>query len=346
MRAILKGTLVAVASALCFGATTPLVQRAGRDAGPFATAFLLYAGASIVSLPGAVKARHAHLRRADLPRIALVALLGAAVAPTFFAWGLQRSSAFSASILLNLEVVFTVLLARMLFRESVSRRIVLAVLLMIVGGIFTLLGSTGAARTGSAWGTLALLAAVFAWALDNSLARPLADRDAAQVVGAKSLVGAVATFALCVATQDAWPSLAASAALLACGGLGYGVSLQLYVRAQRGIGAARTASVFALAPFVGALLAWLMADRAGGVSLAIASSLFGLGAWLHLSERHHHAHTHLDQEHEHTHRHDDGHHAHTHDTYPQNEHSHPHRHERIDHTHEHGEDLHHRHEEA
>ena len=346
MRPLVKGTLFAVASALSFGATTPLVQRAGRDVGPFATAFLLYAGAALLAFPGAFRARHARLRQTDLPRVALVALLGAVVAPTLFAWGLQRSSAFSASILLNVEVVFTVLLARWLFRESVSRRILLAVLIMIGGGILTLWSSAGSGGVGSALGVFALLAAVFAWALDNAMSRPLAERNAAQVVGTKSFLGGAATLVLTVATRGAWPSLPAAAALLACGAVGYGASLQLYVIAQRQIGAARTASVFALAPFVGALLAWLMGDRTGGASLAIASSLFGLGAWLHLSEQHQHAHTHLPTQHDHAHRHDDGHHDHVHDTYTdsESEHSHPHRHEHVEHAHEHGEDLHHRHE--
>jgi ABC-type nickel/cobalt efflux system permease component RcnA len=139
------------------------------------------------------------------------------------------------------------------------------------------------------------------------------------------------------------PAPSAVAILLAVGALGYGVSLQLYLRAQVVVGAARTASVFAAAPFVGALAALLLGAPAPGWPFHVAAALMIAGVALHLSERHSHRHTHEALTHTHFHGHDDGHHTHFHEPMPEGPHSHPHQHEAIAHDHEHSEDLHHRH---
>jgi drug/metabolite transporter (DMT)-like permease len=242
-----------------------------------------------------------------------------------------------------MEVVFTAILARLFFRERIGRRVVLAIAVMAAGGAATLGTSFVDARIGSPLATVALVAAVLAWALDNTLARPLADRDVSQLVAAKASFGAAVTLTLSLAIVESWPPWSMIAGLLACGALGYGAGLQLYTLSQRHLGAARTASVFALAPFVGALVAFLLGDRRGVGSFVIAAGLFGVGAWLHVSERHHHPHVHAPLEHDHAHRHDDGHHDHVHDVYPAWEHGHRHHHTELEHVHEHGEDVHHRH---
>ncbi|WP_394836423.1 hypothetical protein LVJ94_05900 [Pendulispora rubella] len=132
-------------------------------------------------------------------------------------------------------------------------------------------------------------------------------------------------------------------ALLACGALSFGLSLRLYLLAQRTLGAARTGSLFAFAPFVGAALAFAFGERDDVLLVAAAGALFGVAVYLHGTEAHHHHHRHEPLDHEHAHRHDDGHHTHAHDSPVTGEHSHPHRHDSTEHDHPHGADLHHRH---
>jgi drug/metabolite transporter (DMT)-like permease len=354
---IATGSAVALASAVAFGATTPLVQRFGHGVGPFATAALLYAGAALVAAlpltrrhagngpePAARDTRlhDAPLRRSDGPRVAAVALLGAVVAPMALAWGLQHTSGVTAALLLNLEALFTVALARLFWREPVGARVGAAVAVMVAGGALLVLEGRKESMA-AGWGGLAVVGATLAWAGDNVVGRPLADRDPRQVVLAKSSLGAVVSLALGRAFSEAWPAWGPAAALAACGAVGYGASLRLYLRAQRAVGAARTGSIFAAAPFIGAAIAGALGERAGGLATLGAGSLCALGVWLHLTESHEHAHRHEAVEHEHAHRHDDGHHTHPHDVYPAGEHSHAHRHEPLTHSHAHAPDLHHRH---
>jgi drug/metabolite transporter (DMT)-like permease len=193
-------------------------------------------------------------------------------------------------------------------------------------------------------GGLAVAAATLAWATDNLLTRPLAELEPSRIVLAKASLGALLAGALALVAREPLPALGPALGLLACGGAGYGASLRLYLAAQRALGAARTASIFAAAPFVGAVVAIALGDRPPVLATGVAAALCALGVALHLTEHHSHPHTHSPLLHEHAHRHDDGHHSHAHDPAVAGEHSHPHRHDGVTHEHDHAPDVHHVHD--
>ncbi len=334
------GVLLAVVAALAFGVATPLVQRASHDAGTFWTAALLYLGAAIASFPTRRPGREARLLRRDAVRLVAVALFGAFLAPAALAWGLRRTSGASASLMLNLEAGLTVGLGWLFYREHLGRRVLVAATLIAAGGAVLVLDRR--VLEGDVLGLAAVAVATAGWALDNALARPLADRDPGSVVLVKGLLGASLSASLALATRDVFPAPRAALAIAACGAVGFGLSLRLYLMAQRRLGAARTASVFALGPFVGALTATAMGEPASPM-LLVAGALMGVGVWLHVTEHHGHFHEHAPMRHEHAHRHDDGHHDHTHDPMPAGEHSHSHEHAARSHAHDHSEDQHHQH---
>lgn len=339
----LRGGLTALAAALLFGISTPLLQRAGAGQGAFSTAALLYLGAALVgALLHAPVEHEARVRRADAPRLLLMALFGAAIGPVALAWGLQHTGAGSASLMLTLEAVFTALLAWLWYRETLDRRVLLALLLMTAGGML-LVADSAALGSAQLLGLLAVVVATLAWALDNSLSRALAERDPAQVVMLKCAAGAVATALLAWAVGESLPRWPQLLALLAIGATGYGLSLRLYLLAQRAFGAARTASVFAAAPFIGLAFAIALGERSGGPWLFAGGAMMLAGVMLHLAERHAHAHRHEPLAHEHAHHHDDGHHTHRHDPPFAGGHSHPHVHTPVQHAHAHVPDAHHGH---
>lgn len=342
---IRSGAWLAVLAAVSFGITAPLVKLAGAGAGPFITAALLYLGAASASLAGLrSKGREPPPRARHVPRLLGVAALGAVVAPALLAWGLQRTQATTGSLLLNLEAIFTVLLGWALYREAIGRQVALAVALVAAGGVL-LVGSGSGAWGSSAWiGPLAIATATFAWALDNTLTRPLSDLDPQRVVLAKAGAGASFSLLTSLLLGEARPTVRYALALLVCGAVGYGLSLRLYLLAQRRLGAARTGSIFAIGPFVGALAAWAIGERGLSATTLVAGALFAAGITLHVTERHRHLHRHEALEHEHAHRHDDEHHDHEHDPPFVGEHSHPHHHQAMEHDHDHGPDLHHQHD--
>jgi drug/metabolite transporter (DMT)-like permease len=346
----IQGGMLALLAATLFGVSTPLVQRAGSGVSPLFTACLLYCGAALVGLvTRRSPERDAALRRADWPRLAAMALFGAGVGPTALAWGLQHTSGASASLLLTLEAVFTALLARLLYAESMDRRVWLAMLLLCAGGM-VLVADQSRGGAAQVLGLVAVLGATVAWGIDNTLSRTLADRDPGQVVLGKALLGATITGLVGWLTGQPAPGWHAgwqsAWVLLAIGASGYGLSLRFYLLAQRAFGAGRTGSVFAFAPFIGAAVAVALGDSGLSAATACGGVLMVAGVALHLGESHEHEHTHPALEHEHAHRHDDGHHDHVHDPMPAGEHSHMHQHARVTHSHAHVPDLHHAHPHA
>ena len=339
----LRGGLLALLAATLFGVSTPLVQYFGAGLGALTTAALLYAGAAVAgALLRRGAAREAALRRSDMPRLLLVVAFGAVIGPVALAWGLQRTSGASASLMLTLEALFTALLAWRLYRESMDARVWAAMALLLAGGVVLILGQGRLGGTQLA-GLLAVLLATAAWGIDNTLSRALAERDPGQVVMVKAALGATVTALLALVFAESAPRWSAVAGLLLVGATGYGLSLRFYLLAQRAFGAARTGSVFAFAPFIGAVLALAMGDRSVSLWVGAGGLLMLGGVLLHLMESHGHPHEHAALDHEHAHNHADGHHNHTHSPQPEGAHSHRHQHEAQTHAHPHVPDAHHLH---
>ena len=342
-RPALKGGLLALLAAALFGVSTPLVQQLGQGLGPFTTAALLYAGAAAVgALLRQRVEQEARVMRSDWRRLLAVAFFGAVIGPVAMAWGLQRTSGTGASLMLTLEALFTATLAWRLYGETMDRRVWAAMLMLLAGGVLLVLDQ-GLSGGGQLLGLLAVLLATAAWGMDNTLSRALAERDPGQVVFIKAALGSTATLCLALLAGEPLPGMWPSLGLLAVGATGYGLSLRFYLLAQRAFGAARTGSVFAFAPFIGAVLAFALGDRSAGWGMAAGGLLMLLGVVVHLAESHGHEHEHEELTHEHAHRHDDGHHEHRHNPMPDGTHSHAHRHPPVRHVHAHVPDAHHTH---
>ena len=261
----LAGGLIALLAAVLFGVSTPLVQRLGAGVGSFSTASLLYAGAALIgALLLQPASREARVRRSDVSRLVLMAVFGAGMGPVALAWGLQHTSGTSASLMLTLEAVFTAVLARLWYHETLDRRVTLAMSLLTLGGMVLVLDRAQAGSS-QVLGLLAVMAATASWSVDNTLSRAVSARDPGQVVMLKGAIGAAATAMLACAFKEPLPALWPAIGLLLVGATGYGLSLRFYLLAQRSFGAARTGSVFAFAPFVGALLAVILGERVGSV---------------------------------------------------------------------------------
>ncbi len=126
--------------------------------------------------------------------------------------------------------------------------------------------------------------------------------------------------------------------------LGYGASITLWVRGAQQLGAARGQVIFATAPFIGAVLSWVVLADSIEVVQLIAMPLAAIGVALSLRSAHEHPHGHRVVEHTHEHDHPDDHHDHAHADGFTGRHSHVHEHRELVHSHPHVPDLHHRHD--
>jgi drug/metabolite transporter (DMT)-like permease len=333
---------------LLFGLSTPAAKLLLVRADPWLTAGLFYLGAGLglgavwLIRRGTRGQREALPRRADLPWLAGAIVSGGGVGPVFLMFGLRQTPAAHASLLLSLEGVLTAVLARLVFREHVGARIALGMGLITSGALALSWPRLDGARIDT--GALFIVAACLAWALDNNLTRKISGGDPTLLAAVKGLVAGPVNLGVALLAGTRLPD-AGSVLAAALGGLvGYGVSLVLFIRALRDLGAARTGAYFSTAPFLGAVASVVALGEPFTTRVAAAGACMGLGVWLHVSERHGHEHGHEVLAHDHLHRHDE-HHRHPHEggTVSGEPHAHPHTHAPIRHAHPHYPDLHHGH---
>ena len=339
------GAALGLAAAALFGLSAPLSKLLLEQVSVQLLAGLLYLGGAFGLIAYRLVRRgstEAPLRSADLPALGGVVLLGGIVGPLLMLFGLQRVTAATGSLLLNLEAPFTMLLAVLVFREHLGRYGAAAAALIVLGAVLLKMrpGNAGADTIG----VLAIAGACLCWAVDNNLTQRLSSKDPFTIARYKTLVAGTFNVVLAMALGAGLPRATILIWAVVVGSLSYGVSIVLDSYALRLIGAARESAYFATAPFVGAVAALvLLGERPAAVD-ALGMLAMAAGVVLMIRERHSHWHRHEAMEHEHAHIHDD-HHRHDHGPGipPGEPHSHLHRHEEQEHEHPHVPDVHHRH---
>lgn len=342
----MRGISAALAAALLFGASTPLAKMLLDHANPWLLAALLYLGSGIGLFLMRYLWRMPSIDLAPGERgwLAGAVLAGGVIAPVLLMLGLSRMPASGASLLLNAEGVLTAVLAWFVFHEHFDRRIALGMAAIVAGAL--VLTWPGEAQFAGSQAALLVLGACLAWAIDNNLTRKVSLADASFIAMVKGLAAGSTNLILALTLDTAWPAPSIVVGALALGFASYGASLTLFVVALRYLGTARTGAYFSVAPFFGASLAILLLGEAVTPELLLAGALMLFGVWLHLTERHEHAHEHQAESHEHVHTHgEDPHHDHPHNEFvaPGTQHSHWHVHVPLTHSHAHFPDMHHSH---
>jgi drug/metabolite transporter (DMT)-like permease len=331
-----------LAAAGLFGASPPIAKALLARIHPIQLAGLLYLGAAAAVLPfslrGGSRERLRHPRH--LGYLAGAVVTGGIVGPLLLVAALAAARSASVSLWLNLEAVITAVLAWLFFREHLGRRALFAVALVVAAGAI-LAAPEGA--SGARAAVLVLLACA-AWGLDNNLTALIDGLTPAQCTLVKGTVAGAINLAVGIAVSDTTPPLDAALVALAVGGLGYGLSIALYIRGAQELGATRAQLIFATAPVAGLAIAWTALAEPVLTSQLIATGLVAIGVGLLARSGHEHEHEHEAMTHSHSHRHDDGHHDHPHPGLaPSIRHTHEHSHRPIRHLHPHVPDLHHRH---
>jgi drug/metabolite transporter (DMT)-like permease len=336
------GVLRCLLAAVLFGATAPAASELAGSIPAFTLAGLLYVGAAVAVLPVVLRRPPSRAALASEWRPAAVAVVaGGAVGPVLLVAGLARTNAATASILLNTELPATIVLAALVFREHLGRRLLWSAALITTAGAL-LTWEPGASVD---IGAVLIIAACASWGLDNGVTARIEHLAPEHVVALKGIVagGANLAIGLLLAGWGTSTSRGDVAAALAIGAAGYGASITLWVKGARDLGAARGQVIFATAPFIGAAIAWIALGEDALTLQIIAMALAAVGVAMSLESGHAHDHRHESLAHDHEHVHDDDHHDHEHADGFTGRHSHRHEHGAIVHAHVHVPDLHHRH---
>lgn len=343
----LKPFILAILAAVLYSISSPVSKLLLVEIPPTLMAALLYLGAgfgmllvNIIKVSSRKEQIEARMTKKELPYIIAMIALDIA-APILLMLGLSMTAAANASLLNNFEIVATSLIALFIFKESIGKRMWLAISLITLSSI--VLSVSDFSSLSFSPGSIFVVLACVCWGFENNCTRMLSLKDPLQIVVVKGFGSGIGSLVISVALHEYSQNRIYIALALLLGFVAYGLSIFFYISAQRELGAARTSAYYATAPFIGVLISWLVLQEKITESFLVALVIMLIGAYFAISEKHNHVHVHMAITHEHKHNHADGHHNHVHIPEVVEEHSHAHTHEALKHEHDHLPDLHHRH---
>lgn len=272
--------LFAIAAAALYAIAAPLSKLLLDDVSPTMLAGLLYLGAgagmSVVGLFRRDRSKVARFTKNDRVYVVLMVALDVA-APILLLFGLKTTAAANASLLNNFEIVATSLFAFFAFSEKIPGRLRIGIVLVTAAS--ALLAFDQGDALAFSPGSLLIVAAATCWGLENNCTRMLSTKDPLRVVIVKGYGAGAVALAIALATEGFSLGVVPLLASLFLGFVAYGLSIFLYVTAQSRLGAARTASYYAVAPFIGAGLSVLLFRELPGWIFAAALVLLLAGTW-------------------------------------------------------------------
>ena len=275
-----RGILCAILAAAFYALNAPLSKLLLRETPPTMTAAFLYLGAGLGMLVTRLMrggAGEQRLTRRELPYTVAMVVLDIA-APIALMLGISRTSAASASLLNNFEIVATSLIALMIFKEAISRKLWLGIGLVTLSSILLSVGD-GAEFSLSAGSLLVLLACV-CWGFENNCTKMLSSKDPMQIVIIKGIFSGLGALVIALVVGEKLPGVASILLTLALGFVAYGLSIVLYIYAQRELGAAKTSAYYAVSPFIGVAMSLLIFAEVPSLTFGIAFVVMALGTWV------------------------------------------------------------------
>ncbi len=247
----------AILAAALYAINVPLSKLLQEEAGvtPTMLAGFLYLGAGmgIGALLGIKRIRKSDteqrwLERRDLPYTVAMVLLDI-IAPIFLMLGIANTSSGNVSLLNNFEIVATSVIALVIFKEKISRRLWSAIILVVIASLILSFEGEGALVFNR--GSVFVLLASLCWGIENNCTRSISDKSSEQIVLIKGIFSGAGSIIVAFIVGERLPDLIYILAAMALGFVAYGLSINFYISAQKELGAAKTSAFYSIAPFLG-----------------------------------------------------------------------------------------------
>ena len=277
-----RGILCAVLAAVFYALNAPVSKLLIDRVPPTMMAAFLYLGAGVgmallqLARPGLASGEE-RLTRSDLPYTVAMVMLDIA-APIALMIGISRTSAANASLLNNFEIVATSLIALLIFHERITGKLWLGIGLVTLSSLILSVADISSLSLSA--GSLFVLAACVCWGFENNCTRKLSSKNPLQIVVVKGIFSGAGALVIALVTGESLPDVWGILGAMALGFVAYGLSIALYIYAQRELGAARTSSYYAVAPFVGVALSLVIFAEIPPVSFLVALLVMIAGTWV------------------------------------------------------------------
>jgi drug/metabolite transporter (DMT)-like permease len=278
--------ILAILAAVLYALSTPISKLLLDILSPTFLAGLLYLGAGlgmgIVYLFKRKTTKYRSMTKKELPPIIWMILLDI-LAPILLLIGLTMSHPENVALLNNFEIVATSLFAAFIFKEVIPKRLRLAIILVTIASLILTIEDVSAFKFSI--GSLFVILATICWGLENNFTRQLSVHDPVLVVIIKGTFSGIGS--IIVATimgeliWNVWYTLFA----LLLGFVAYGLSIFFYVSAQKELGAAKTSTFYAFAPFVGAIISLAIFPTMPSINFFVAIFIMGIGTYFASSDK-------------------------------------------------------------
>lgn len=279
-----KGIFLAILAAVLYAVNSPFSKLLLDYMPSTLMAGFLYVGAGVgmsviafIRKTARINQGEEKLTRSDLPYTVAMVVLDIA-APIFLLLGLSYTTSANASLLNNFEIVATSLIALMVFKERISPRLWFGICFVTLS--CALLSFEDISSLKFSFGSLFILLACLCWGIENNCTRRLSSKDPLQIVVVKGLCSGAGSIVIGLILGERITHLWSIFAVLGVGFVAYGLSIFFYIYAQRNLGAARTSSYYAIAPFIGTLLSLIIFLNMPPYTYFAALALMAVGAWL------------------------------------------------------------------
>ena len=245
-------TFFAILAAALYAINIPLSKILLHHVPPTMMAAFLYLGAGIgLFIYGKITKEREHsesLTKAELPYTIGMILLDIA-APILLMLGLGSTNSANASLLNNFEIVATSCIAFLIFKETLSKKLTFAIILVTIASITLSFEGKGSFQFNT--GSLLVLAASCCWGLENNCTRMLSSKSSVQITTIKGLFSGLGSLIVAFSISEKIPEIMYIMAVLLLGFVAYGLSINFYIKAQKHLGAAKTSAYYSIAPFLG-----------------------------------------------------------------------------------------------
>lgn len=275
--------LLAILAAALYAISSPVSKILLNKVSPTMMAALLYLGAGIgMSIIGFYRKKTGKIKeemkitKKELPYTVGMVVLDI-LAPIFLMIGLTITTPANVSLLNNFEIVATSLIALFIFKEVISKRLWIAIILITIASI--VLSIEDASSFSFSLGSIFVLFASVCWGLENNCTRMLSVKDPLQVVVIKGFGSGFGSLLISFILKETSTEVFYIIATLLLGFVAYGLSIYFYVYAQRELGAAKTSAYYAIAPFIGVVLSFIIFSDIPTISFIAALLIMIVGTY-------------------------------------------------------------------
>ncbi len=214
------------------------------------------------------------LEKKDMPYTVGMVLLDI-IAPILLMLGVKLGTSANASLLGNFEIVATTIIALLIFKEKVSRKLWTAIGFITLSSI--ILSFSGEDSFSFSVGSLLVLGATACWGLENNCTRSISEKSTYQIVTIKGFGSGIGSLIVAMTLGESLPEIRYILPAVLLGFVAYGLSIFTYIRAQKTLGAAKTSAFYAVAPFIGALLSFVFLRESLTTAYIIALVIMIIG---------------------------------------------------------------------